>query len=78
MLLRSLIVALLLATPVYADVVKVEVKSRADVVAGKTFGAAGPYEKIVGTVHFADWTAYSAAHAQRATPTAPTATGSRP
>ena len=34
--------------------------------------------KIVGTVHFADWMAYSAAHAQRATPTAPTATGSRP
>ena len=53
MLLRSLIVAMLLATPVYADVVKVEVKSRADVVAGKAFGAAGPYEKVSGTIYFA-------------------------
>ena len=43
----------LVATPVYADVVTVEVKSRADVVAGKAFGAAGPYEKLSGTIHFA-------------------------
>lgn len=53
MLLRTLIAAMLIATPVYADVVKVEVKSRADVVAGKAFGAAGPYEKLSGTIHFA-------------------------
>src|SRR5262245_16698576 len=53
MLLRTLVAAILIATPVYADVVKVEVKSRADVVAGKAFGAAGPYEKLSGTIHFA-------------------------
>ena len=53
MLLRTLIAAMLIATPVYADVVKVEVKSRADVVAGKAFGATGPYEKVAGTIHFA-------------------------
>jgi hypothetical protein len=53
MMVRTLIAVLLLATPAYADVVRVEVKSRADVVGGKAFGAAGPYEKLSGTLHFA-------------------------
>ena len=49
------IVALLLlvAAPVHAEIVRIEVKSRADVVAGKAFGATGPYEKLTGTIHFA-------------------------
>jgi hypothetical protein len=51
---KSLIAALLLfATPAWADVVRIEVKSRADVLAGQGFGSAGPYEKLVGTLHFA-------------------------
>jgi hypothetical protein len=44
---------LVIAAPVHADVVRIEVKSRADVVAGKAFGAAGPYEKLTGTIYFA-------------------------
>ena len=45
---KSLIAVLLLfATPAWADVVRIEVKSRADVLAGQAFGAAGPYEKLV-------------------------------
>jgi hypothetical protein len=36
-----------------AELVRVDVKSRVDVLSGKAFGAAGPYEKIWGTAHFA-------------------------
>ena len=42
-----------LASPSRAELVRVEVTSRTDVLAGKTFGAAGAYEKIWGTAHFA-------------------------
>ena len=44
---------LVVAAPVHADVVRIEVKSRADVVAGKAFGATGQYEKLTGTIYFA-------------------------
>ncbi|MGE3889581.1 MAG: alpha/beta hydrolase domain-containing protein [Vicinamibacterales bacterium] len=51
---RTLIAALLLfASPAWAEVVRIDVKSRADVLAGKAFGATGPYEKLTGTIHFA-------------------------
>src|SRR5215510_6519165 len=39
--------------PVSAEVVRIEVTSRADLVGGQPFGAAGPYEKIAGKVYFA-------------------------
>jgi hypothetical protein len=48
-----IVLFLLVAAPVRAEIVRIEVKSRADVVAGKAFGAAGPYEKLSGTIHFA-------------------------
>jgi Alpha/beta hydrolase domain len=35
-----------------AEVTRIDIASRADVLGGKAFGAAGAYEKIVGTVHF--------------------------
>ena len=35
-----------------AEVTRVEIKSRADVLNGKAWGAVGPYERVVGTVHF--------------------------
>jgi hypothetical protein len=35
-----------------AELAKVEIASRADVLGGKSFGTAGAYEKIVGKVHF--------------------------
>jgi hypothetical protein len=41
------------AGPVSAEVVRIEVTSRADLVGGQPFGAAGPYEKIAGKVFFA-------------------------
>ena len=51
---KILIVGLLLcATPAGADVVRIEVKSRADVLAGQPFASRGPYEKLAGTIHFA-------------------------
>lgn len=53
MVLRALVVLTLIATPAFADVVRIEVKSRADVVGGQAFGASGPYERLIGIIHFA-------------------------
>jgi hypothetical protein len=50
---RWLVVAALAASAASARVVRVEVATRTDVLAGKSFGLAGPYEKLVGTVYFA-------------------------
>ena len=36
-----------------AEVTRIEIKSRTDILGGKEFGKAGAYEKIVGTVHYA-------------------------
>ncbi len=35
-----------------AEVVRIDVRSRADVAAGKPFAAAGPYEKLAGRIYF--------------------------
>ena len=35
-----------------AEVVRVEVESRADVAGGKAWGLAGPYERLAGMIHF--------------------------
>lgn len=43
----------LLASPIFAEVVRIDVKSRADLVNGQPFGAAGPYEKLSGRIYFA-------------------------
>lgn len=53
MILRTLVVALLVAAPVSAEVVRIEVKSRTPVLAGQAFGTTGPYERLVGTIYFA-------------------------
>ena len=37
----------------HAEVARVEISSRQDVLGGKAFGAAGPYEKLTGKVYFA-------------------------
>ncbi|HTA68734.1 MAG TPA: alpha/beta hydrolase domain-containing protein [Bryobacteraceae bacterium] len=37
----------------HAEVARVEISSRHDVLGGKAFGAAGSYEKLTGKVHFA-------------------------
>ena len=41
------------ATTLSAEVVRIDVTSRADVVGGQPFGAAGPYEKLIGRIYFA-------------------------
>lgn len=49
---RSVVLAILLAAPLQAEVVRIEVKTRADL-AGKSFGTAGVYEKLTGRIYFA-------------------------
>ena len=51
-LLASLIVVAGLVSPAWADVTRVAITSRTVVANGQWFGAAGPYEKIAGTVFF--------------------------
>ena len=53
MILRTMLSVVLLSTAAHAEVVRIEVKSRADVLAGKPFGAAGGFEKLSGTIYFA-------------------------
>lgn len=53
MILRTTIALMLLAGTVHAEVVRIEVKSRADILAGQSFGTAGPYEKLSGRIYFA-------------------------
>jgi hypothetical protein len=43
----------LFVVPCHAEVVRIEVKSRADLLAGKSFGSAGPFEKLSGRIYFA-------------------------
>src|SRR5215475_4755072 len=52
---RLLFISLVVAftAPVRAEVVRIEVKSRTDLLAGKSFGSTGPYEKIAGKIYFA-------------------------
>jgi len=39
--------------PVCAEVVRIDVTSRADLAGGQPFGAVGPYEKLAGRIYFA-------------------------
>ena len=43
----------LMAMPASAEVVRIEVQSRADVAGAQPFGATGPYEKVDGKIFFA-------------------------
>src|SRR4051812_1511668 len=51
--LLLVILACLFVLPAGAEVVRIEVKSRADLLAGKSFGSAGSFEKISGKIYFA-------------------------
>ena len=51
--LRLLLAFALVSGVVSAGVVRVDIQSRADVLAGRSFGLAGPYEKVIGKVYFA-------------------------
>src|SRR5690349_16572742 len=48
-----MVLVALAAAPVSAEVVRIEVTTRADLVGGQPFGAAGPYEKLTGKIFFA-------------------------
>src|SRR3954468_5588021 len=48
-----IVVAGLVPARASAEVVRIEVQSRSDLVAGRSFGAAGPYEKIAVKIFFA-------------------------
>ena len=50
---RVLLLAGLVAAPVSAEVVRIDVQSRSDLAAGQVFGTAGPFEKIAGKIFFA-------------------------
>ena len=43
----------LMASPALAEVTRIDITSRVDVLDGRAFGTAGPYEKLWGTVYFA-------------------------
>ncbi len=52
-LLAALITVLLCSRTVEAGVTRLQVDRRETVLNGKPFGAAGPYETLIGKVHFA-------------------------
>jgi alpha/beta hydrolase family protein len=51
--LRATLLIVLVAAPLSADVVRIEVQSRSDLAGGQAFGAAGSYEKLAGKIFFA-------------------------
>ena len=50
--LCAILIVLVTLSPAAAEVVRIEVRSRADLVSGKPFGATGPYEKLMGRIYF--------------------------
>jgi hypothetical protein len=53
MIYRMALLILFFASSLRAEVARIEVKSRADVLSSKSFGSAGPYEKLSGKIYFA-------------------------
>jgi len=53
MLTRTCLLALSLTTLSPAALLRVEISERSDVLAGKSFGSAGPYERLIGKAYFA-------------------------
>ena len=53
MLKKTFLLALCLAPALPAGLLRIELSERSDVLAGKSFGAAGPYERLVGKAYFA-------------------------
>ena len=48
----ALLFVALTSSPATAEVVRIDVRTRADVADGKAFGATGPYEKLAGRIYF--------------------------
>ncbi len=51
-ILAAILFVSVTCSPAAAEVVRIEVTSRADVAGGKAFGATGPYEKLSGRIYF--------------------------
>ena len=49
---KALLVSLFLTQYMYAEVVRVEIQTRSELTGGKSFGLAGPYEKLAGKIYF--------------------------
>ena len=47
-ILAAILFVSVTSSPAAAEVVRIEVQSRADLIGGKPFGTAGPYEKLIG------------------------------
>ena len=52
-LARAAVFLLVVAVPLSAEVVRIDVRARADVANGQAFGPAGSYEKLSGRIFFA-------------------------
>src|SRR5690242_16860449 len=50
--LAAILLVCVTSTPALAEVVRIDVQSRADLLEGKPFGTTGPYEKISGRIYF--------------------------
>ena len=48
----AILLACVSSAAAVAEVVRIDVRSRSDVAAGKAFAAAGPYEKLAGRIYF--------------------------
>jgi hypothetical protein len=53
MLTRTCLLALSVSTLAHAALLRIELTERSDVLAGKSFGSAGPYERLIGKAYFA-------------------------
>lgn len=53
MLIRTAALACCLAPALYGGLVRIELSERSDVLEGKSFGSAGPYERMIGKAYFA-------------------------
>jgi hypothetical protein len=51
-ILAAVAAVFITCSPSFAEVVRIEVVSRADLLNGKAFGDAGPYEKLSGRIYF--------------------------
>ena len=53
MLTRIFSLALCFGSAMHAGLLRIELSERSDVLGGKSFGTAGPYERLIGKAYFA-------------------------
>jgi hypothetical protein len=50
--LGAILIVAVVWSPAAAEITRIEVQSRADLVGGRSFGTTGPYEKLAGRIYF--------------------------